>query len=224
MNIEMIKRLVRKDWHFMRWALAAYVVAGVLSLVPIAFGGQGAFFAGSIALITVIISIGIHLTMQTVVQERSEHTLAFVMTLPVSPIDYTIAKLLANVLIFGTAWLILLIATIAVIASRGALPDGLIPFATAILMQLLAGYCLLLAVAIVSESMGWTIGAIIIGNLALQGVMYALGNTPAIEQANRTDVLVWSQPITGLLLAYLIAIVVMLALTFHLQSRKTDFL
>ena len=91
-------------------------------------------------------------------------------------------------------------------------------------MQLLAGCYLLLAVAIVSELMRCTIGAIIAGNLAFQGVMYALGNTPAIDQANRADVLVWSQPITGLLLAYVMAIVVMLALTFRLQSRKTDFL
>lgn len=224
MNHAMVKRLIRKDWYFNRLMIAAYVGAGLLSLLPIAVGGSAGFYAGSVLLITVLISVGIHLTMVTVEHERTEHTLAFVMTLPISAKEYTTAKILANVTIFFAAWTTLVVGTIAVIAGRGALPDGLIPYAVAILVQIFAGYCLLLGTAIVSESMGWTVGAIVFGNLALQGVMFALGKAPAVAQGVTVDAIVWSQPIVGVLWAEVAAILLMLALTFYLQSRKTDFL
>lgn len=224
MNYPMVRRLIYKDWYFNRWAIAAYVAAGLLALVPIALGGQAGFFAGSVLLITVLISIGIHLTMVSVVNERRDQTLAFVMTLPISVADYTTAKLAANLAIFGAAWTTLLVWTVAVIAGRGNLPDGLIPFAVAVLAQLFAGYCLVLGTALVSESLGWTIGAIVVTNLLVQGVMYWLSNLPAVARDLTGDAIAWRPQIVGLLWAELAAILLVLALTFYLQTRKTDFL
>src|SRR5690349_21672289 len=100
MNAFMIRRLVAKDWAFLRWPLTCYLVCGLLSLTAIALGGTAAFNVGSILLLTTIISLGIHLTMLTVVNERSEHTLTFVMSLPVDVRDYTAAKILANMAIY----------------------------------------------------------------------------------------------------------------------------
>ena len=224
MSYAMVKRLIHKDWYFNRWVIAAYVAAGLLSLLTIGIGGETGFFAGSILLITVLISIGIHLVMISVVHERTEQTLAFVMTLPISVREYTTAKILANVTIFGTAWMTLFIGTIALIASRGTLPDGLIPFAVVTLVEIFASYCLILAVALVSESQSWTIGAMVLGNLLLQGVMYGVSNAPNIGKEMTADSIIWRQPITGLLGAELAAILLILALTFYFQSRKTDFL
>ena len=101
MNTSRVKRLILKDWYFNRGAIAAYVVVGLLSLLAIGLGGEGGFYGGSILLITVLISIGIHLVMITVIHERTEQTLPFVMTLPVSAKEYTTAKILANMLIFS---------------------------------------------------------------------------------------------------------------------------
>jgi ABC-2 type transport system permease protein len=222
-NHALVQKLIAKDWYFNRWPLAGYVLTGLAALVPLAIGGSGGFYLGSILLITVLISIGIHLTMITVVHERSEHTLAFIMTLPISPIEYTTAKIIANVAIFGLAWGTLLVATVAVIAGRGALPDGLIPFAIVILAQLFSGYCLILGVALVSESLGWTIGAIVASNLLVQGVMYWVSNAPGIQEDLARDVIVWRQPISGLLCGEFAAIALILGATYLLQSRKTDF-
>jgi ABC-2 type transport system permease protein len=224
MNYAMVRRLIYKDWYFNRWAIAAYVTAGLLALVPIAIGGNAGFFAGSVLLITVLITIGIHLTMVTVVNERQYQTLVFVMTLPISIHEYTTAKIVANVAIFGAAWTTLLVWTVAVIAGRGNLPDGLIPFAVAILAQIFAGYCLVLCTALVSESLGWTIGAMVLTNLLTQGVMYWISNVPAVATDLKGDAIVWRPQIVGLLWAELAAILLMLALTFYLQTRKTDFL
>jgi hypothetical protein len=49
------------------------------------------------------------------------------------------------------------IGTIAVIGGRSAVPDGLIPFSTVILTEIFTAYVIVLAVAIVSESMAWTV-------------------------------------------------------------------
>lgn len=224
MNTGMVKRLVRKDWYLYRWPIVFYIVAGLACVAALGNGGEGAFYAGSVGLLTVLISVGIHLTMGTVVEERRSHTLAFIMSLPISPNEYTLAKILANITIFGLAWVTLFVGTIGVIAGRGSVPDGLIPFAAVILGEIFFGYCLTLCVAIVSESQGWTIGAMIVANLLLQAVMYAVSHAPAVDRVMKTDAIVWQQPISGLLAAEIGSILLMLGLTFYLQARKTDFL
>lgn len=224
MNTSRVKHLIHKDWYFIRGPIVGYIAAGLLSLAAIGNGGNAAFYIGCILLITVVISMGIHLVMLTVIQERSEQNLAFVMTLPVSPKEYTAAKVLANMLIFSLAWVILVIGTVAVIAGRGAIPDGLIPFAVVLLGYLFTSYCLTLGMAIVTESLGWTIGTMVLGNLLLQGVMYGVSHAPGMEQDFAANAIVWRQPITGLLGVELAVILLMLGLTFYLQSRKTDFL
>lgn len=224
MNTSRVKRLIQKDWYFNRWAIATYIATGLLSLIAIANGGEAAFYGGSILLITVVISMGIHLVMLSVIYERSEQTLAFVMTLPVSAKEYTTAKILANMLIFSLAWVILMIGTVAVIAGRGAIPDGLIPFAVVILGYLFTSYCLTLCMAIATESLPWTVGTMVLGNLLLQGVMYGVSHAPGMAQDFAANAIVWRQPVTGLLGVELTVILLMLGLTFYLQSRKTDFL
>ena len=223
LNGKMVKRLILKDWYFQRWTIVAYLAAGALALFLLGTGGKGSFFAGSILLITVLIGLGIHVAMATIVQERTDQTLPFVMSLPLSPREYTTAKILANLLIFLVPWLALSLGTFAVIAGRAGVPDGLIPFAALLLVEIFAGYCLLLAVALVSESQGWAIGAIIFGNLFFQAFMYYVSHHPAIAAAMKGDGIHWSQPAVTLLLGEFAVIVLLLGLTFFFQARKTDF-
>lgn len=220
----MIKRLVLKDWYFQRWAIAGYLAVGALALALVAHAGEGTFFAGSILLITVLITVGIHLAMATVVEERKNQTLAFVMSLPVSPTEYTTAKILANLLIFLVPWLALLAGSLAVIAGSAVLPDGLIPFTALILVEIFASSVLILSVAVVSESQNWTIGAIVFGNLFFQGFLYFVSHLDSIAQTMKGSRIVWSPAAATLLAGEIAAIILMVALTYWLQSRKTDFL
>jgi ABC-2 type transport system permease protein len=224
MNTFMIKKLILKDWYFQRWTIAAYLAAGAVALALLATGSDAAFYAGSVLLITVLIALGIHVAMATVVQERTEHTLPFVMSLPVSIGEYTTAKILANLAIFLIPWTALTAGTFAVIAGRPWLPDGLIPFALILLMEIFAGYCLILAVALVSESQAWTVGAMVFGNLFIQGFMYYVSHIPAIAATMKGNRIIWSPPAVALLAGESATILLLLGLTFWLQSRKTDFL
>jgi ABC-2 type transport system permease protein len=224
MSDSMVQRLVLKDWYFQRWAILGYLAAGAVALILLAHGGEGAFYAGAVLLLTVLITVGIHLTMATVIAERSQQTLSFVMSLPISPRQYTTAKILANVLIFLVPWATLLLGSFAVIASRSTVADGLIPFTAVILGEIFASYTLLLAIAVISESQGWTIGGIVFGNLFFQGFLYWTGHMPVLVAANDSNSIEWGGPVAALLLGELAVIVLSIGTTFYLQARKKDFL
>jgi ABC-2 type transport system permease protein len=224
MSTFMVKKLILKDWHLLRGTLLLYLAAGAVALGLVAKGSEATFYAGSILVITVLIALGIHLAMATVVVERTEQTLPFVMTLPISLNDYTAAKILANLLVFLIPWTAITLGTFAVLAGRTGYPAGLIPFSLLVLMEIFASYCLILAVALISESQGWTIGATVFGELALQGVMYYVSHEPTIAATMKGNRIVWSPPALHLLLGEVATILLLLGLTFWFQSRKTDFL
>ena len=224
MNTSMVKRLILKDWYFNRWTIVSYIAAGAVALVLLGIRNEGAFFAGTILLVTVLIALGIQLAMTTIINERTEQTLPFVMSLPISAKEYTTAKVLANLLIFLVPWVTLVIGCFALIAGSAALPDGLIPFTAVMLTEIFASTCLILAVALVSESQGWTIGAVVLGNLAFNGILYYVSHIPSIAGTMKGPDIVWTQATVTLLLAEIAAVLLLLGLTFWLQSRKTDFI
>jgi ABC-2 type transport system permease protein len=220
----MVKRLILKDWYFLRWAILGYLAAGALALFLICLGGEASFYVGSILIFTVLIAVGIHLPMATIIGERKEQTLTFVMSLPISPREFTLAKVMANLLIILVPWIAITFGSLAVLASRAKLPAGLIPFAAVALTELLVSACLLLAVALVSESQGWTVGAMVFGNLFFQGFLYWLSHVPGIAATMAGRTAVWSSAAVILLLAEAAAVALLLGLTFFFQSRKTDFI
>ena len=221
---EMVKRLILKDWYFHRWVIASYIAGGAIALAMIAQPHEFTFYVGCILLVTVLLSLGIHLPMSTVVEERKEQTLPFVMSLPISVKEYTTAKILANVAIFTVPWSVLLLGTFGVIAGRPSIPDGLIPYAMIILTEVFVGYCIILATALISESQGWTIGAIVATNLLFQAVMYGVSHMPAIARTMRTNTIEWNSTAMTLLFSEVVLIVALLLVTYALQMRKKDFI
>ncbi len=224
MNTSMIQHLVRKDWYFNRLPMIGYTIAALAALALMSSSLDWGFNIGGIGLIIIVIAMGIHMIMLTVVNERTEHTLPFVMSLPVSSRDYTIAKMVANLGVFLLPWLVIVIASIGWILTRSWLPDGLLPFAIIMLLHMLLGYCLLLAVALISESLAWTVVAIVFNNIAIQAVMYISSNIPSIKQHLLTENIVWSPAAIALIVGHIGLIVCLLVLTITVQNRKRDFI
>jgi ABC-2 type transport system permease protein len=221
MNSFMIKRLVYKDWYFQRFALAASLAGGLLAVGLMSIKSDAAFYAATVLMLTVMIFIGVHLAIVTVVEERTNQTLPFVMSLPISPIDYTIAKIIANLSIFLVPWATLSFGTLALFAI-GA--PGMIPLGAVTLAELLASYCLVLTVAIVTESQGWTITALVGTNLFLQAYLYLAFRTPGITGGIKGKVAAWNSVSVTLLVAELVVAMLLIGLTFLVQRRKRDFL
>jgi len=224
MNSKMIGRLIWKDWYLQRWVILASFVGGAISLAIIARGGKVGFLIGLILLITVLISIGAQLAVSTIVQERKDQTLSFVMSLPISYREYTASKMLGNLAIFLVVWLVMVVSSLALLAYPWDPHMGLIPFTAIMATEILLSTCLVVATALITESQAWTIGAIMVGNLALNFFGYWVAHIHNIANGMESTKLMWTSSASALLVAESCAIALLLGLTFFFQSRKQDFL
>jgi ABC-2 type transport system permease protein len=222
-NPVMIRHLVTKDWEFQRRPIALAMAGGIVSLILLFSNSSGMFYVGSVLLITVVISIGIYLAFLTVISERTEGMLPFIMSLPIGVREYTAAKLAANLGLFVIPWLAAIGAAIAVVLTRDAVPDGLLPYALLLLLHLATGYVLTLATALATGSPGWTIAVGGGANLFLQFFMYWTSHLTDVAATIDGPVVVWVSSIRWLILAEVLAIAVTLWVTWIWQSRRTDF-
>jgi ABC-type transport system involved in multi-copper enzyme maturation permease subunit len=221
--VNAVAQLVAKDLHFHRAPIAFYTGVGFAAVWLLARPHEAAFFAGSVLLITVLISVGIHLVMSTVVYERRDQTLAFVMTLPITARDYTLAKVLGNLGIFTISWGLLAVGLLGTILWVDAIPDGLVPYVVTILAQLFTGYLLTLSTAIVSESVNATIAAIVIANLLVQAVMFAVPRFSGVQGDFKQQEVLWRPSIALLLGIEAAAAIALVTFTFWAQGRKREF-
>ena len=123
--------------------------------------------------------------------ERKEKTLAFVMSLPVSPLDFTVAKLAGNLLTFAVPFLVIAGGTLAVVLFT-PLPDGLFVYALLIYGYILFAFSISLAVAMSVESEGWSTFAMIGSMVLINPFIMGLSQVPAISDRVREDAIVWS--------------------------------
>jgi len=224
MNYSMVKRLIFKDWYLQRWSIIAAIAGGAITLAIIVTGGKAGFLLGVIGLVTVLIAVGAQVAMATTVLERKEQTLPFVMSLPVSYREYTAAKIFAILSIFLLPWLTLVLGSLAILTLFPESPRGLVPFVAIMATEILVSTCLVIAVAVTSESQGWTIGAIMVGNLALNAIGYYVAHIPSIARGMDGHTVQWSSAASVLLLGEFAMAVLLLGLTFLFQARRTDFL
>jgi hypothetical protein len=97
MNPRVVCRLIAKDITLMRLPIALYTAAASAGLILAALGGQTGRNAGITLALNVLIGVSFHVMLGPVLGERERKTLAFVMSLPVTPRDAAVAKLLAAV-------------------------------------------------------------------------------------------------------------------------------
>jgi hypothetical protein len=74
------------------------------------------------------------------------------MSLPISTVEYTTAKLLAALGMFMIPWLVLVSTALSLIIGRSDIPHGIIPLTLILVTAPLVGFCVMIAVALVAES------------------------------------------------------------------------
>lgn len=217
-------QLVKKDWHVSRLPMLGYAVLGVLSLVLIYIATNATFYVGTTLLITVLVVIGIHMIFVSIIHEASKQRIPFIMSLPITFMQYTRAKMLANLGIFGVAWLILAASVVAIILTSSEIPNGLVPFALIIMGELFAANVLIFGVALVTESEAWTIVVMATCNLCISLYIFFVSSVPEINAHMDGAVAVWNSTALTFVGLELLAITFFLALTFFAQARKRDYL
>jgi ABC-2 type transport system permease protein len=222
LNLPVIRVLIAKDWLLFQKQLAAYVTGGIFALCLIGMAKGWSFYLGSLLLIIVLVAAACFSISTSLLAERKEHTLAFVMSLPVTPLDFYLAKLLGNLVTFFVPFLIMLIGTIAVIAFT-PLPNGLIVFSSLVFGFVALAYAVSLSVAMAVESEGWNTFAMIGSNSLINPFIMLLGQIPEISDFVKTESIVWSLPAVSILLAQVFASVAVLVATGWVHCKKKAF-
>ena len=216
--------LVKKDWWLYRLHIVISTAAGVAALGLCFRGGEVAGVIGGVWIFTALVIVACMLPVSAIVNERKKQHLPFVMSLPVSVREYTAAKLVSSVGMFLMPWLVLVVATVALIEVRGFLPKGSIPFAVIVLLLPFVGFCLITGSALVGESEGWTIAATVACNSSYWLAWFLIARTPGLMNLAKGHTAVWNGQLLWIVAGELAVIAGTLALTFFLQSRKRDFI
>ena len=94
----------------------------------------------------------------------------------------------------------------------------------AIFFYLLASFMLLLVVAVVSESVGWTICVMVASNVFLNVLLMTIFADPAVSAITKGDVVVWPPLVLQILAVELVLIVGALVIALFFQTRKRDLI
>ena len=235
MNVKNIARLVRKDCWLMRWPLAAYILAAASGLAMTLSGGSVARSAGITLAFNVLIGVSFHVMLGPVLGERERKTLAFVMSLPVTPKDAAVAKLVAAFALFvipatiaasTLVWLSPIDIPAAMAAAHRPLWShllGMLGYYALVLGAWMVFFSVVLGAAIISESVGWTIGVLtgvlfVFGNFVMQILPTLHGLRSYLRTLARGQA---ALPVTIACEAAGIAAIVAIVLT--MQQRKTSF-
>lgn len=219
----MIKQLVIKDWQLYQKQFAAYVVGLLVGLTLIGMGKTMAFYAGGLLLLVLLICVGGFAIGTSLLNERKEHTLPFMMSLPITPMTFFWSKLLANTTIYLVPFT-LVVAGTAFLVLFTPLPDGILVWSFLIYGFLAVGFFVSLCAALVLESEGWNIFVQIAVSTLISPFMIALGQIDAINSKIRTNEIVWSQPALLILAAELGVMVISIAIARAVYRRKESFL
>lgn len=222
LNMPLIKLLVAKDWRLFERQLAIYVVGGIVALCLLGMATNWSFYLGSLLLILVLICASCFSISTSILVERKEQTLGFVMSLPVTPLDYYLAKLIGNLVTFLVPFLVMLAGTMLVIFYT-QLPNGLVPFALLIFGHVLLAYAVSLSVAMAVESEGWNTFAMIGSMLLINPFIMLMGQLPVISQNVETGNIVFGPIVSSILLVQLLASVAVLVATGWVHCRKKSF-
>ena len=222
MNTHAIRILFLKDLFLSRKPLFAYLVGGLACAAISCIPNETASFLGFILVITIAIAAGIHLIGTLLLGESIDHTRLFIMSLPVSLLDYSVAKIAVVLTTYLIPWCAMLtLFTVLSFIVPGA-KAGAVAVVPTIFCFILAGFTIQLVTAVVTESIGCTIVIVVAGNVLLNVFLKKLFENPIVSAAVKSDELAWPIVVQQILLAEILVVVVALAVALLLQSRKRD--
>jgi ABC-2 type transport system permease protein len=222
-DMEMVKHLAIKDWQIYQKQLAAYVAGLLIGLTLVGMGKSWSFYIGGLLLLVLLICAGGFAIQSSLLNERKEHTLPFVMSLPVTPMDFYWSKLLANVAIYLVPFTLVVGGTVFLVLFT-PLPDGLLVWSLLIFGFLAMNFFVSLCTALVVESEGWNLFVQIGLSTMISPFMMGIGMIHSVGTHIKTNNIVWSLPAISLFAAQIAIAALAVGITSWAQRRKTSFL
>jgi ABC-2 type transport system permease protein len=222
MSQSIVPRLILMELYMSRWLVGISIVTGAIS-VAITPLSPVFFYAGNVALVCVLIVLNIFLVSFRVVQERRDKSLLFVLSLPVSPTQYVLAKMVGNFIAFFVPWAMLTGAYVAMVLSS-AVPDGFVPFSVTMSTYMLCYYCVLLSASVNTDSIGLNTTLIIAGNVSVNFMIPILMRLPSVVATRTGATVQWSSDLIAILAVEIVVVVLALATALVVHSKNKDFI
>ncbi len=221
MNVPVIRQLIFKDLRIHRTALLGLSVGLPAIALAMALSNSDWQRLGMILMFNSMIYLQLFLPLGTVLAEKK----TFIMSLPVSPTDYVVAKIVGGLLVFLPTWIVFAAILPTVVERDEAMSAGAFPLAAIILAAFLVSYLATSGVALAFES---SLATVVVGLLivvAVFAVMPLLGRLPTrLLEDWSGDVAVWSTEVVGVLgIMGLLAAATVVA-TVLLARRRTSFI
>ncbi|HUB19955.1 MAG TPA: ABC-2 transporter permease [Acidobacteriaceae bacterium] len=223
MRGSVVGALILKDLRMWREAIVLSILGGVIALAVVQLANEVSVVVGSVCFFIALILVGTMIPLAGIVNERKNKNLAFVMSLPVSSIQYTTSKLLSSTGIYLIPWMALVAAGLLIIQVRG-FPHGLIPLALILELLPFIGFAIITAAALMGESEGWGILANVVVQCSYGLTWFFISRVPEVMKYNNSPVIVWSPTDLRILGTEVAIIPLLLVLTYFVLSRKRDFI
>lgn len=223
MRGSVVRQLMLKDWRMYRGMIVFSIMAGVLALGITQVATEPTVVVGTVLFFIAIILVGTMLPLASILNERKSHNLAFMMSLPVSSVQYTTSKLVSSTGMFLIPWLALIAAGVLMIDVRG-FPLGVIPYMLVLTLLPWVGFAIITAAALMGETEGWGILANVVVQCSYGLAYYFISRVPEVMKYNSSKVVVWSPATLKIMGAELALIPLLLGITYFVQSRKRDFI
>ena len=222
MNI-VTRKLIAKELYVNRWFIAGGALSGVASILIATLGKTG-FNVGALTWLTTIIATGVMLALYGIMNERKEHALQFVLSLPLSIADYVRAKMLGLTLCFLVMWLTSSAAVLVLIFAKQDVPDGIAPYAVLLCVFMLANFAVVLCGTLHAKSEALTSAVIVVTNMGVSIFMFTVGPMEDINKYMWGPSPVWNATFWTVLGCELAVLVIAFALPFFLAARRRDFI
>jgi ABC-2 type transport system permease protein len=221
-NSNAIQILFLKDLFLSRKPLFGYLLGGIASSCIAFLPGETAGFIGFIMVVTVAIAAGIHLIGTLLLAETIDSTRIFIMSLPVSLLDFSIAKIAVVLTTFLIPWATMLgCMTIFSLVMPGAKP-GIVAVFPVLFLFMLATFTVQLVTAVVTESVGWTICVLVLCNVLFNLFAKTVFEHPVISVISKAETVTWPPIVWNYMIVEIAVIVVAIAIALVFQSRKRD--
>ena len=223
MTRSIVLRLMIKDWYLSRSLLTIVGILGAVSIASLYLRHGVTSLLGMLLSLSAVMFLGILIPTQTIVNERTQRNLPFVMSLPVSPMQYTTAKILANIVAFLALWLPIMIGMIGTIAGTQVY-GGLVPLMLLAAFAPFVTFAVVVAVALVTESQAGSVAAHFASNIGNGVAWFFIERAPGFWENLKGPVAIWNPTMVSILAMDIVTIGAAIALTFYFQSKKTDFI
>lgn len=220
MSQSMVWRLIVKDLYLYREIVVLATVGGLASIV-IGVDRDEGWNIGAILFVTSLVALGIFIGMYGILRERQEKSLLFVLSLPISPMQYAAAKIVSALASFLAPWLIILLTTFVLLSIADGL--GRVPQILAMMGFFLANFCVLLALLMVTASEKWAVAGIFLTNMSVSVYFMMVNSLRGIGDLTGA-VPVWTPTVLAVIATEAAVSIVAIALAFYLPSRKKDFI